>query len=134
MTGITENPWAELPSLIDFEGGYSLWDVDRLVRLAGSRKPGARIIEGIEKQLAELNIGHLPAKLPTTGTQSVLLYSKDRPNLGFVLTLVHNLATAEANDPTSGLVNQLHSLLNGISTAYQPTAARDAVARFAARS
>ncbi|MEU1592799.1 hypothetical protein ABZ468_08035 [Streptomyces sp. NPDC005708] len=128
---MTAQPWDKLPALIDFEGGFSLWDVERLVRFAGSERAGARIIERIEQQLAENNIGHLPTKLPTDGTCRVLLYNRDRPNLGFVLRLVHDLATQEANDNTSATVCQLKMLLGGISEAYQPNAQRDAVARYA---
>ncbi|MFI9078753.1 hypothetical protein ACIGW8_20135 [Streptomyces sioyaensis] len=129
-----EQAWAELPALIDFSGGYDLWDVERLVLFAGSQKAGARIIERIEQQLAENNIGHLPTKLPTDSTCRVLLYNKDQPNLGFILRLVHDLATHEADDNTNASIHQLKTLLDGISTMYQPNARRDAAARHAPRS
>lgn len=126
---MTEQPWDKLPAYIDFNGGYELWDVERLVRFAGSQKAGARIVERIEQQLAENNIGHLPTKLPTDGACRVLLYNKDQPNLGYVLRLIHELATQEVNDNTNPSIHQLNTLLDGISTVYQPNAARDAAAR-----
>ncbi|WP_329127312.1 hypothetical protein [Streptomyces sp. NBC_01465] len=129
----TEKAWAELPALIDFAGGYDLWDVERLVRFAGSQKAGLRIVERVEQQLAENNIGHLPTKLPTDGTCKVLLYNKDQPNLGYVLSLVHELATQDVNDNTNGSIHQLKSLLDGIMS-FRPTAQRDAVARHAPQS
>ncbi|MFF0698354.1 hypothetical protein ACFYU4_37690 [Streptomyces tendae] len=128
---MTEQAWAKLPALIDFNGGYDLWDVERLVFFDGHQKAGARIVERIEQQLAENGIGHLPTKLPTDSTCQVLLYNKDQPNLGYVLRLVHELATQEVNDNTNPSIHQLNTLLNGISTAWQPTARRDAVARHA---
>ncbi|MFD7993758.1 hypothetical protein [Streptomyces mexicanus] len=131
---MTDQAWAKLPAYIDFSGGYDLWDVERLVRFAGSQKAGARIVERIEQQLAENNIGHLPAKLPTDSTCRVLLYNKDQPNLGFILRLIQELATGEVNDDTNASIHQLKTLLDGISAVYQPNAQRDAAARHAARS
>ncbi|MGW0692795.1 hypothetical protein [Streptomyces sp. NPDC002738] len=129
----TEQAWGKLPALIDFAGGYELWDVEMLVRFAGSQKAGVRIVERVEQQLAENNIGHLPTKLPTDSTCKVLLYNKDQPNLGFVLRLVHELATQDANDDTNASIHQLKTMLDGIM-AFRPTARRDAVARHAPQS
>lgn len=131
---MAEQAWANLPALIDLHGGYDLWDVEQLVLFAGSTKPGAIIIQGIEQKLAEHNIGHLPTRLPTRGKCPVLLYNKDQPNLGYVLSLVHQLATQEVDDGTNGSAHQLKTLLDGISQRWQPTARRDAIARQASRS
>ncbi|WP_371605061.1 hypothetical protein OG345_41685 (plasmid) [Streptomyces sp. NBC_01220] len=125
----TEQTWANLPAFIDFSGGYSLWDVERLVRLTGSERAGSQIIKGIEQLLAENNIGHLPAKLPTDSTCRVLLYNRDQPNLGYILRLVHELATQDVDEDTNAHVHQLNLLLGGY---VRPTAASEAAARHAA--
>ncbi|MFI5990248.1 hypothetical protein ACIBAC_00140 [Streptomyces sp. NPDC051362] len=132
MTG-TEKKWTDLPALIDFSGGYELWRVEMLVRMAGSRKAGLRIIESIEQHLAENNIGHLPTRLPTDGTCRVLLYNKDRPNLGYVLGMIHRLATEEVDENTNGTAHSLKTMLDGISEAFQPNARKEASAREVAR-
>ncbi|MCM8550510.1 hypothetical protein [Streptomyces sp. STCH 565 A] len=107
-----ERAWAKLPEIIGLpDEGFALWDVERLVRFDGSRKAGSRIIERIEQQLAMNNIGHLPAKLPTDSTCPVLLYRKDVPGTGYILHLVHELATQEVSDETKPLVHQLNMLL-----------------------
>lgn len=133
MTRPAEHTWASLPAFIDFSGGYVLWDIEMLVRLGGSQKAGARIIEGIEQQLAENHVGHLPAKLPTDSTRPVILYNKDQPNLGIVLSMVAQLASPEVND-NSGTVHQLKILLDTISRTYQPNIQREAAARHAPRA
>ncbi|MCM1973182.1 hypothetical protein [Streptomyces sp. G1] len=118
--------WARLPELIGVRG-YARWDVEMLVRFAGSRKAGARIIERIEEQLAKNYIGHLPAKLPTDSTCQVLLYRKDDPRFGFLLALVQQLATEDMNDSTNPSVYQLQSTLDAMSMVLQAaTNRRDA--------
>lgn len=109
-----DNEWAGLAGQIRFRGGFEKYDVEELVRLIGHQKPGARVIERIEQKLAENNIGHLPTKLPTEGARRVLLYSKDQAGLGFVLHLVHRLATEDPADGNSATVNQLETLLGAI--------------------
>ncbi|MZE74671.1 hypothetical protein [Streptomyces sp. SID5789] len=104
--------WAELPNLIAFRGGYDLWDVETLVRFDGAQRAGARIIKRIEQQLALNNIGHLPGRLPTDSNCRVLLYNKDQPNVGFLIRLIHDLATDDVNENTNSTVYQLKSLLD----------------------
>ncbi|GAA2271744.1 hypothetical protein GCM10010415_43070 [Streptomyces atrovirens] len=105
--------WAKLPGYIAAIGGYDLWSVEMLVRFDGAQRAGARIIERIEQRLAANNVGHLPGRLPRDGNCRVLLYSKDQPNVGFILRLVHQLATQEVNDDTNALVQQLKMMLDG---------------------
>ncbi|WUH90389.1 hypothetical protein OG900_09925 [Streptomyces sp. NBC_00433] len=113
---MSDQAWARLPEIIGYPGReFDLWDVETLVRLDGFQKAGARIIEHIEQQLAKNNIGHLPAKLPTDSTRQVLLYRKDVPGICHILSLVHQLATQDAGDGTNGAVNQLNSLLDGMT-------------------
>ncbi|MFG2774985.1 hypothetical protein [Streptomyces sp. NPDC048350] len=119
-----ENEWAGLSAYLEGKGGYDRWDVERLVRISGSQKAGARIVERIEQELAKHNIGHLPSKLPTDGTCRVLLYTKTTPGLGSVLGLVHELATQE-DDATNDRVLRLESLLD-VYNASMPTV-REAV-------
>ncbi|MGY4936262.1 hypothetical protein ACWD7T_35350 [Streptomyces sp. 900116325] len=125
MLETTDAAWARLPELIGLPG-YAQWDVEMLVRFAGSQKAGARIIKRIEEQLAKNNIGHLPAKLPTDSTCQVLLYRKDDPRFGFLLGLVQQLATEDVNDSTNGSVYQLHSTLNAMSMVLRATTQKGA--------
>ncbi|WP_328491279.1 hypothetical protein [Streptomyces zaomyceticus] len=106
-----ENEWAGLSANLKIQGGFAEWYVEGLVRLAGSQKAGARIIESIEQKLAQNNIGHLPSKLPTDSTRLVLLYTKDQPGLSFIVRLVHDLATQDPDSGSNVEVRGLHSLL-----------------------
>jgi hypothetical protein len=108
-----EEAWAKLPGYLAAIGGYDLWSVEMLVRFDGAQRAGSRIIERIERQLAANNVGHLPARLPTDSNCRVLIYSRDQPNLGFVLRLVHELATQDVDDNTNASVHQLKVLLDG---------------------
>ncbi|MFF4057687.1 hypothetical protein ACFYZ0_18260 [Streptomyces sp. NPDC001708] len=108
-----EEAWAKLPRYLDMIGGYDLWHVETLVRFDGSERAGARIIERITEKLAEHQIGHLPGRLPTDGNCPVLLYSKTNTDIGFLISLVHQLATQDVSDHTSPSVHQLNSLLKG---------------------
>ncbi|MDH6629415.1 hypothetical protein M2271_007251 [Streptomyces sp. LBL] len=117
--------WGRLAATLKFIKGYAAWDVEQLVRLIGSQKAGARVIERIEEKLAEKNIGHLPTRLPTDSTRRVLLYSKEHVGLGYILSLVHQLATQEPADGENATVYQLESLLNGISALTRVTGRTD---------
>lgn len=117
--------WTRLAATLKFIKGYATWDVEQLVRLIGSQKAGARVIERVEQKLAENNIGHLPTKLPTDSARRVLLYSKEHASLGYILSLVHQLATQDPADGENSTVNQLESLLNGISALSRATARSD---------
>lgn len=119
---MSEEGWAALPAYIEGKGGYDRWDVERLVRFAGSQKAGARIVESIEQELAKNNVGHLPAKLPTDGSCRVLLYIKDKPGLGRVLQLAHELATQDSDETTGSRVLRLEALLDVYRAAvHRPT-------------
>lgn len=117
--------WARLAATLKFINGYAAWDVEQLVRLIGSQKAGARVIERIEEKLAENNIGHLPTKIPTDSTRRVLLYSKEHVGLGYILGLIHQLAIEDPADGENATVNQLESLLKGISAVSRTTARSD---------
>ncbi|MET7573358.1 hypothetical protein ABZT04_33410 [Streptomyces sp. NPDC005492] len=114
--------WARLAATLKFVKGYDARDVEELVRLIGAQKAGARVIERIEQKLADNNIGHLPTKLPTDSTRRVLLYSKEHVGLGYVLSLIHQLAIQDPADGENATVNQLESLLNSISALSRATA------------
>ncbi|MGW2496225.1 hypothetical protein ACWCV2_17205 [Streptomyces pseudogriseolus] len=115
MPGATnvEEAWAKLPDYLAAIGGYDMWYVEALVRFDGAQRAGARIMERITERLAEHGIGHLPDRLPTDGNCRVLLYNREQPNVGFLLRLVHELATQEYSDNTNPSVGQLKSLLDG---------------------
>ena len=117
--------WGRLAATLKFVNGYGTRDVEELVRLIGSQKAGARVIERIEQKLAEHNIGHLPTRLPTDSTRRVLLYSKEHVGLGYILSMVHQLAVQDPADGDSATVYQLESLLNSISAMSRATAAVD---------
>ncbi|CAM5236599.1 hypothetical protein [Streptomyces griseomycini] len=115
MPGATnvEEAWAKLPDYLAAIGGYDMWYVEALVRFDGAQRAGARIMERITERLAEHNIGHLPDRLPTDGNCRVLLYNRDQFNVGFLLRLVHELATQEYSDNTNALVGTLKITLDG---------------------
>lgn len=83
---------ANLPTLVDASGGFVEWNVEVLLNLVGAKAAGARIIERLEQELAALDIGHLPTRLPHNRTRPVLLYNQDRPGLGTLLHLTRQLA------------------------------------------
>jgi hypothetical protein len=84
---------ANLPMLIEHTGGFVEWNVEMLLNLVGAKAAGVRIIERLEQELAALDIGHLPARLPRDRARPVLLYNQDRPGLGTLLHLTRQLAT-----------------------------------------
>ncbi|MGW2539758.1 hypothetical protein ACWC5I_02540 [Kitasatospora sp. NPDC001574] len=109
------NPWAALALEISHTGGFRLWDVERLVRTAGAQRAGSRVIEGIEQHLADNRLGHFPSRLPTDSTCKVLLYGKSDLNIGYVLSLVHTLATEDVNEDTNAQLHRLDLLLQSIT-------------------
>ncbi|MGP3777134.1 hypothetical protein ACTWJ8_40500 (plasmid) [Streptomyces sp. SDT5-1] len=118
---MTDKSWGELDEWERLAhtlrwAGHEARDVEDLVRLIGSQKAGARVIERIEQKLAEHNIGHLPTRLPTDSTRRVLLYSKENVGVGYVLSLVHELAVQDPADEHNASVNQLDSLLKNITS------------------
>ncbi|MFG3055487.1 hypothetical protein ACGFZP_31710 [Kitasatospora sp. NPDC048239] len=117
--GVPADPWAALALGISFTGGFRLSDIEQLVRTAGAQRAGSRVIEGIEQHLADNLVGHLPGRLPTDSTCKVLLYSKNAPNIGYVLSVIHALATEDANEDTNARVHQLESMLRGITQVSQ---------------
>lgn len=98
--------------------GYATQDVERLVRLIGAQKAGSRVIERIERieqKPAEHNIGHLPTRLPTDSKRRVFLYSKENTSVGYMISLIHQLAVQEPGGGENATVHQLESLLKGFS-------------------
>lgn len=83
---------AELRELIEFSGGFTDWTVEMLLQQAGAKRVGARILEQIEANLAEMNVGHLPTRLPHDRHRRVLLYSQEHPGAGVILHLTRLLA------------------------------------------
>jgi hypothetical protein len=86
------------------------------VRLVGAQKAGARVMERIEQKLAEHNIGHLPTKLPTDSTRRVLLYSKEHDAIGYLLSLVHELALQDPVDERNATVHRLDFALKEVTS------------------
>ncbi|WP_409473519.1 hypothetical protein [Streptomyces sp. HC307] len=96
--------------------GHEARDVESLVRIAGAQKAGARVIERIEQKLADHNIGHLPTKLPTDSTRRVLLYSKEHDGIGYLLSLVHELALQDPADELNATVHRLDFALKEVTS------------------
>ncbi|MEU9632597.1 hypothetical protein AB0D89_38325 [Streptomyces luteogriseus] len=111
---MTAAQWDNLPKLIEFSGGYLSWNVSELLALDGARAAGVRIIERIEQELADRNIGHFPPRIPRDRTSRVLLYAQDRHGLGVVLHLARQLAAGETPEGTSvdDQVGELTELLD----------------------
>ncbi|CAL9285350.1 hypothetical protein SUDANB135_01010 [Streptomyces sp. SudanB135_2055] len=104
--------WAATLKCID---GYATQDVEQLVHLIGAQKAGSRVIERIEQKPAEHNIGHLPTRLPTDSKRRVFLYSKENTSVGYMISLIHQLAVQEPGGGENATVHQLESLLKGFS-------------------
>ncbi|MBQ0876376.1 MULTISPECIES: hypothetical protein [unclassified Streptomyces] len=111
--------WARLAATLKYIDGYATQDVERLVRLIGAQKAGSRVIERIEQKSAEHNIGHLPTRLPTDSTRRVFLYSKENTSVGYMISLIHQLAVQEPGGGENATVHQLESLLKGFSAVEQ---------------
>ncbi|MFE1117632.1 hypothetical protein [Streptomyces rochei] len=107
--------WARLAATLKYIDGYATQDVERLVHLIGAQKAGSRVIERIEQKPAEHNIGHLPTRLPTDSTRRVFLYSKENTSVGYMISLIHQLAVQEPGGGENATVHQLESLLKGFS-------------------
>ncbi|GGY60196.1 hypothetical protein GCM10010385_06610 [Streptomyces geysiriensis] len=104
--------WAATLKCID---AYATQDVEQLVHLIGAQKAGSRVIERIEQKPAEHNIGHLPTRLPTDSTRRVFLYSKENTSVGYMISLIHQLAVQEPGGGENATVHRLESLLKGFS-------------------
>lgn len=96
--------------------GHEARDIKDLVRFIGQQKAGAHVIERIEQKLAEHNIGHLPSKLPTDSTRRVLLYSKEHDGIGYLLSLVHELALQDPADERNATVHRLDFALKEVTS------------------
>lgn len=101
---MTDNPWDNLPKLLELNGGYLSTDVRQLLSFAQAQAAGARIIAGIESELAARNIGHFPTRIPRERNHSVLLYNQgeplwgvNRPNFGYVLHAVRQLTEGQTS-------------------------------------
>lgn len=114
---MTTTQWNNLPKLIEVSGGYLTWNVSELLGLAGARAAGVRIIERIEQELAERNIGHLPPRIPRDRTSRVLLYAQDRHGLGVVLHVARQLAAGETHEGMS--VDDQVGVLTALLDMYQ---------------
>jgi hypothetical protein len=69
----------QLPQMLEFHGGVLQWRVLQLRTLAGAKRSGARVLEGIEKELAAHNVGHLPPRIPSNQDAEILLYDLRAP-------------------------------------------------------
>lgn len=109
------NEWESLAHRLRW-AGHEARDVENLVRLVGAQKAGARVMERIEQKLADHNIGHLPTKLPTDSTRRVLLYSKEHDGIGYLLSLVHELALQDPADERNATVHRLDFALKEVTS------------------
>ncbi|MFI1532079.1 hypothetical protein [Streptomyces griseus] len=91
--------WAGYAEMVARDGGFRQVRVSELLKFAGRKAAGARIIEDITRQLAEHGIGHLPPDIPRDQTAAVLLYSQETPGLGAILHQARQLAENPNPDP-----------------------------------
>lgn len=91
------SPWDALPQMIEAGGGFEQTTVEFLLAVARSQKAGARVVEDIERELAERNISHFPPRLPRDRNRKVLLYNKARPDLGGLLHIVRELSAEQGS-------------------------------------
>ncbi|MGW1710071.1 hypothetical protein ACWCP8_32445 [Streptomyces sp. NPDC002206] len=103
--------WDRLPQLLEFHGGVLRWDVLQLRTLADAKRSGARVLEGIEKELAAHGIGHLPPRIPGNQDAEVLLYDLQRPGICMVMRLVQQLAEGKGDEDSDELVRMLDMML-----------------------
>ncbi|MFE9993490.1 hypothetical protein [Streptomyces avermitilis] len=98
---MTDPRWKNYALMIETGGTYRATTVYELLTVAGKQAAGARIVEGIERDLAAHNIGHFPPRLPRDQNAPVLLYNQERAGLGCGMHLVRQLT--ESQDPTGEL-------------------------------
>jgi hypothetical protein len=106
--------WNGYAKAIEAGGGFHATTVRELLTVAGKQAAGARIVEDIEQQLADVHVGHFPTSIPRDQNARVMLYNQDRPGLGVVLHLVRRLAEGDSQGTTEAIqILQLETLLRG---------------------
>ncbi|GAA2901672.1 MULTISPECIES: hypothetical protein [Streptomyces] len=88
---MTDARWNGYARLIEVSGGYHVARVHELLTVVGKQAAGARIVAGIEHELAAHNIGCLPPRVPRDQNAYVLLYKQDGPGLVRLMHLVRQL-------------------------------------------
>ncbi|HEX7662812.1 MAG TPA: hypothetical protein VF444_25375 [Pseudonocardiaceae bacterium] len=79
--------WADLRSaVVDHHGVYRI-DMGRLRAIGGYGRLGPNVRQILSSNLAGLGIGHLPAELPSSQDQEVLLYQYGTPAAEVVAAL-----------------------------------------------
>ncbi|MFJ1552754.1 hypothetical protein [Streptomyces mirabilis] len=111
---MTTTPWKTYAEIIAAEGGLRDARVQELLAVAGERKAGRRIIEGIERELAAQGVGHFPTTLPPDQNAMVMLYSQNLQGPGRLLHLVRQLT--ETGTSTNSEIVTLHALLHELQS------------------
>ncbi|WP_180989479.1 hypothetical protein [Streptomyces cahuitamycinicus] len=88
---MTDARWNGYARLIEASGGYHVAKVHELLTVVGKQAAGARIVAGIEQELAAHDIGCLPPRVPRDQNAYVLLYKQDGPGLVGLMHLVRQL-------------------------------------------
>lgn len=107
---MTEKPWENYATMIKMSGGFHQTRVLELLNVAGALTAGKRVVEGIERVLAEQRIGHFPTQLPRDQNACVLLYNQDLQGPGSLLHLVRQLT--ETGTSTNSQIITLNMLLH----------------------
>ncbi|MFJ4988790.1 hypothetical protein ACIP9H_33940 [Streptomyces sp. NPDC088732] len=125
---MTATAWDNLPEMLSVSGGYVVWNVSELLALAGARAAGARIVEGIERELAAHDVGHFPTSIPRNKNASVLLYSKTQPNLGSILHQARQLTEGQMppNTTPDELIFRVGMLLDIYRQSFDRAAKKEA--------
>jgi hypothetical protein len=93
----TPNAWDSLPAIIERSGGFLPMNVLALRKFDGAGAAKVNVVARIEHELATRKIGHLPSVIPRDQNAQVLLYNQDKPNMGMVLHLAHQLAQGRSD-------------------------------------
>ena len=121
---MTDARWNGYARLIEVSGGYRVARVHELLTVVGKQAAGARIVAGIEQDLAAHNIGCLPPRVPRDQNAYVLLYNQDGPELVHLMHLVRQLCDEDVptGPKTTSKIMTVASLLQQYQAAPEDSA------------
>ncbi|MGK5692815.1 hypothetical protein ACSNOJ_07830 [Streptomyces sp. URMC 128] len=122
---MTDARWNGYARLIEASGGYHVTKVHELLTVVGKQAAGARVVAGIEQELAAHNIGCLPPRIPRDQNAYVLLYKQDGPGVVALLHLVRQLSGGDipTGSATTRRIMTVASLLQQNQTVAEGNAA-----------
>lgn len=93
----TFETWQQLDDAIKANGGVLRLPMIVIRDLGGSQRLKVRVVAGLQQELANMGIGHLPAELPNSQHQWVVLYKVGSP-AGAVVTAVRTGNSTKATE------------------------------------